>query len=304
MPKIVTHTEFVNELKEIQPELLVIGEYKGCLKNILVKDKEGIEYLAQPANLLYGHKPTIRIAVDKTSVFVNRINKFGMELKVLSKYKGRFKEIIVEDNLGIKYSTIPDRLLVGNPPNIVSAIDKNLAFAIKAREIHGNKYDYSESEYVNDDTKIKIRCPKHGYFYQRPSAHLSQKQGCTKCYNIRSRNENKGGGWQKSRWIEHCMNDPKAKPQLYIIHFYNEKEQFIKIGITKNALNRRYYKCRAPYSFNLIGSIYGEPEFIYNKEIELRKKYSDFKYKPTMKFCGATECFSELIMEPILKEVA
>jgi len=53
-------------------------------------------------------------------------------------------------------------------------------FIEKAKEIHLNKYDYSKIIYINDKTKIKIICPEHGIFKQRPNNHLLG-QGCPKC---------------------------------------------------------------------------------------------------------------------------
>ena len=55
-------------------------------------------------------------------------------------------------------------------------------FIKKAREIHGDKYNYSKVEYINNRTKICIICPKHGEFWQRPGDHLQHK-GCPKCAN-------------------------------------------------------------------------------------------------------------------------
>lgn len=49
-----------------------------------------------------------------------------------------------------------------------------------ARKKHGDKYDYSQVEYVDGHTKVKIVCPIHGAFKQTPSEHLSGK-GCKKC---------------------------------------------------------------------------------------------------------------------------
>ena len=49
-----------------------------------------------------------------------------------------------------------------------------------ATEIHNGKYDYSKVKYINADTKICIICPKHGEFWQKPSAHM-QGQGCPIC---------------------------------------------------------------------------------------------------------------------------
>ena len=50
-----------------------------------------------------------------------------------------------------------------------------------AREIHGNKYDYSKVNYVNKRTKVCIICPTHGEFMQSPQKHLAG-QGCEKCF--------------------------------------------------------------------------------------------------------------------------
>lgn len=51
----------------------------------------------------------------------------------------------------------------------------------KAREVHGDKYDYSLVEYVDSYTKVKILCPMHGLFEQLPSSHVSRRSGCPKC---------------------------------------------------------------------------------------------------------------------------
>ena len=54
-------------------------------------------------------------------------------------------------------------------------------FIEKAKAIHGNKYDYSLVEYIDMHTKVKIICPKHGEFKQKPTSHIHQKSGCSKC---------------------------------------------------------------------------------------------------------------------------
>ena len=68
-------------------------------------------------------------------------------------------------------------------------------FIKEAKEIHGNKYDYSKVEYVNNNDKICIICPIHGEFWQRPAQHL-QKRGCPKCGDIeRRKNTRKNTEW-------------------------------------------------------------------------------------------------------------
>lgn len=53
-------------------------------------------------------------------------------------------------------------------------------FIKKAREVHGDKYDYSKVDYVNNSTNVTITCPIHGEFKQAPSNHLAGK-GCYWC---------------------------------------------------------------------------------------------------------------------------
>lgn len=54
-------------------------------------------------------------------------------------------------------------------------------FIRRAREVHGNKYDYSKVEYMNTRTKVCIICPIHGEFWKTPNEHIYQKQGCPRC---------------------------------------------------------------------------------------------------------------------------
>jgi len=60
-------------------------------------------------------------------------------------------------------------------------------FIKRAKEIHGDKYDYSKVEYINSRTKICIICPIHGEFYQYPDSHTTQKCGCPECGKIKCR---------------------------------------------------------------------------------------------------------------------
>ena len=48
------------------------------------------------------------------------------------------------------------------------------------KKVHGDKYDYSNVEYVNSKRKVNIICPEHGIFKQTPNAHL-KGCGCPRC---------------------------------------------------------------------------------------------------------------------------
>ncbi len=66
------------------------------------------------------------------------------------------------------------------------------AFIKKAKSIHGEKYDYSNVNYIDGRDKVKIICKTHGEFLQKPTTHLNGKgcgSGCPKCLGIISKCE-------------------------------------------------------------------------------------------------------------------
>lgn len=53
-------------------------------------------------------------------------------------------------------------------------------FIKKARQVHGDKYNYSKVNYIKTDIKVIITCPIHGDFEQKPQHHLTGS-GCPLC---------------------------------------------------------------------------------------------------------------------------
>ncbi len=53
-------------------------------------------------------------------------------------------------------------------------------FIHRAREVHGELYDYGEVEYFNAHTPVTIFCALHGPFQQTSTSHLSGA-GCKQC---------------------------------------------------------------------------------------------------------------------------
>ena len=55
-----------------------------------------------------------------------------------------------------------------------------LTFIERAKNIHGDIYDYSLSKYINSSTLVKVICKNHGMFEIKPSLHTNGT-GCPKC---------------------------------------------------------------------------------------------------------------------------
>lgn len=54
-------------------------------------------------------------------------------------------------------------------------------FIKKAKEVHGDKYDYSASVYTGNKNPIDIICPIHGKFTQSKASHHLDGSGCPHC---------------------------------------------------------------------------------------------------------------------------
>ncbi len=59
-------------------------------------------------------------------------------------------------------------------------------FIKKAKDIHGDLYDYSPTVYKQSKLLVAIGCKTHGIFYQKADSHIySPYSGCPKCFHDR-----------------------------------------------------------------------------------------------------------------------
>jgi hypothetical protein len=95
-------------------------------------------------------------------------------------------------------------------------------FIEKSKLIHGELYDYSLVNYLNNYTKVKIICKIHGEFEQKPNIHLSGC-GCTICFGTKT--------YDNQEFIE------KAKlihGELYDYSLVNYVNNYTKVKIICN----------------------------------------------------------------------
>ena len=99
-------------------------------------------------------------------------------------------------------------------------------FVSRAKEVHGDKYDYSLVKYVDKNTKVTIVCPLHGEFSQNSNSHITNRYGCPLCGQLSKGSKLRrttehfiskveySGKWKKVKIIcrEHgyFMQDPKS----------------------------------------------------------------------------------------------
>jgi hypothetical protein len=88
-------------------------------------------------------------------------------------------------------------------------------FVKKSKKIHGNKYDYSESIYVDYYTKVKIFCNTcRSYFFQLPASHTSGYKSCN-CSNTKPLNNEK--------FIEQCRKIHGDKYDYSLVNYINNR---------------------------------------------------------------------------------
>lgn len=80
-------------------------------------------------------------------------------------------------------------------------------FLSRSKAVHGDRFDYSEVEYVNATTKVKIICRDHGPFMQIPRNHINSKAICPKCA-LKKRSRSKRKTTQSKRMSLHHVSLP------------------------------------------------------------------------------------------------
>lgn len=69
---------------------------------------------------------------------------------------------------------------IKNNKNMAKKINTQI-FIERARQKHGDIYDYSKVKYIDSTTKVEIICPIHGSFWQTPAKHINGKR-CPYCF--------------------------------------------------------------------------------------------------------------------------
>ena len=201
MPKRKNTEQFIQELLTLygdKYDYSKINYVNSSTKVCLIchqKDKYGDEhgeFWVMPNDLLNGHQcPSCggckRLNTESFIKKSNKIhnNKYDYSSSV---YKNNKTKISIICPIHGEFKQIPNNHLLGhgcpkcknNDLKLKYKTEGQEQFIDKARKVHGDKYDYSKVEYVNNRTKISIICPMHGEFLQTPNAHLNG-HGCQKC---------------------------------------------------------------------------------------------------------------------------
>ncbi|MDC3256090.1 hypothetical protein OAU93_01695 [bacterium] len=144
-------------------------------------------------------------------------------------------------------------------------------FITRSKILHGDRYDYSKAIYKNSISKTTITCREHGDFEQTPNSHW-KGAGCPVCYTTGN-----------------------STTTLYLVSGKVNSEAFLKIGITRFSLRRRFSFMRYDYpnfKFCKIDTmVFDHPNIAQEVEQNLHEALRRYKFIPSTKFGGYTECF-------------
>lgn len=175
-------------------------------------------------------------------------------------YKGAFDKIrIICPDHGV-FEQAPTNHLSGNGCPACKSEKMLLStdtFIERAINVHGDKYDYSKTEYVHGRKPIIIICPEHGQFTQRAGTHLEGK-GCPLC---------------SERGFKHDMPG-----LLYYLRVTSPVRTVYKIGVTNRSVEERFEE----WDRNKITIIktwdFAVGRDAYEKEQAILKEYEQFRY--------------------------
>lgn len=184
-----SNEEFIIKIKNIFGNKINYNkiEYKSQNHKVIINcDKHG-DSTKFPQSLLRGSgcvKCEIKNFKIDTSLFIERSNKthnFKYDYSLVEYINDSTKVKIICKNHGVFLQTPNTHISGSGCPICSGRYNYTLSeFIEKSKKIHNHKYDYTDTNYKNAHTKIKISCKKHGNFYQRPYSHL-QGQGCPSC---------------------------------------------------------------------------------------------------------------------------
>ena len=188
--KSLTQEEFISKAKEIHGDKYDYGlvEYKNNRTNVRIICPVHGEFLQTPSVHLTGAgcKKCFLDSRRKTQEdFVAQAKEIHGDKYDYSEsvYISNHSKLLIHCNqCGRDFWQAPNAHLAGKGCAKCAGIIKKSVdeFVQQARVVHGDKYDYSQVEYINTDTPVKIICPVHGEFWQAPKKHL-KGQSCPNC---------------------------------------------------------------------------------------------------------------------------
>ena len=297
--KQLTTEEFIEKARQVHGDWYDYShvDYVNNSTKVMIVCPEHGSFLQIPSDHLGGHgcsfcgsERTRELTTMRRDSFVKQARKIHGDKYIYNgKYFGYDLDMIIKCPIHGEFEQTPHNHLDGKGCPFcggTAKLDKQ-KFEEKARKVHGDKYDYHNVYYINNKTEVKIVCPFHGEFYQRPDAHLNG-QGCPDCV-VRFDHR------MLEKWIKENPKRHDEKCLVYLIRIYNDNEDFLKLGITsKDNTNKRFSNTLeiSGYSYKIIAEKQTTKKSAILMEKKAKESLNSYSYSPLKRFDGWTECFT------------
>ena len=278
----LTTDEFIKRAREVHGERYdySLVKYINARSKIQIICPEHGVFEQTPDRHFHGH------GCQKCAVKNQRSNvqRFIKRARKIHGCKYNYSMVIYKDNKHPVMIICPEHGVFEQTPNghlnghgcslcaIKQRLLTNEEFIKRAREVHGERYDYSLVKYINAQTKVKIICSEHGVFEQTPNNHTSLKHGCPKC-------------------TETGFN-PSEPGTLYVLTDDKQCPTLLKVGVTNNLKQRlRQLRHTTPHPVvKLVSYPFPRGVDAYKLEQEVHQVFRELNAGMSG-FNGATEWF-------------
>lgn len=228
MPKIITHDDVVKKMAEKNPNLQLIGQYKGMLNKTRIRCNVcSYEWDSRIAHLLRGHGcPNCNGSRKKTNEeFCNAVYKINSNIEILDSYTNYDTPIkckcLVCDNIWTPYPAV--LLRGGSCPKCAW---KNNGLKLRTthdafiKKMEKNNPDVEVlGRYSGDKIKIPLRCKKCFFEWSATPNNISYKKhtGCPRCNSSKGEKE-------IERYLQ--LNNYNYQPQYSFLSLGRKKFDF------------------------------------------------------------------------------
>lgn len=188
-----THEQFVEEVRNVNPDITVVGTYINAYTKIEFRCKEGHEWVTTPSSVLAG-KTCLTCASIQSSLrqrksqeqFVEEARNLHPDITVVGEYVNSKTKIEFMCSKGHVWKTAPYNILDGCSCPTCKG-EKISAKNTKSHEQFANElFQVSPNitvlgEYKGTFTKIKTKCNKCGNEWESMPCNLLAGCGCPKC---------------------------------------------------------------------------------------------------------------------------
>ena len=187
-----TTEQFSEELKIVNPEITLFGEYVNSKTKIEVQHTCGYQWEITPNNLLKGTScpkcskiKTSKKRSKTTEQFSEELKIVNPEITLLGKYVGSLTKIEVKHSCGYEWKAVSNSLLRGiYCPKCSGKIKKTTKQFIKELKIINPEITVI-GKYINSMTKIKIQHTCGNKWEAIPN-NLLNGNSCPKCSKIKT----------------------------------------------------------------------------------------------------------------------